>query len=67
MEKLEHRAVRKKRATGYLIWRMSPGMINYSTETSSEREASTNGFLHSKRLLRARDGTFSASTKLLGS
>ena len=53
--------------TRSLIWLMSLGGINYSTETSMGREALANAFLHSKRLLRARDGIFSASTKLLGS
>ena len=52
---------------GSLIWLMSPGGINYSIETSLRREASKNGFLHSKRLLKAKDGTFFTSTKRLGS
>ena len=57
----------KKRATGLLIWRMLPRRINCSTETSSGREALENGFLHFKRLSRARDVTFSASIRLMGS
>ena len=53
--------------TGSLIWLMSPGGINYRTETSSGREASASGILHSKRLSRARDVTCSTSTRLLDS
>ena len=34
MKKKEHRAVEEKLVTGYLIWIILLGEINYSTETS---------------------------------
>ena len=67
MKKKEQRVVEKRLVTGSLIWLILPGEINYSTETSYGREASTSGFLHSKSWLRAKDGPSSMSTKLLDS
>ena len=66
MKRQEQRAVKKKLVTRSLIWLMSPGRINCSTETSLGRGASISGFLHSQRLQRAKDGTSSVSTSLWG-
>ena len=44
----KRRAVNKNLVTGSLIWLILLVRTNYSTETSLGREASTNGFLHSK-------------------
>ena len=47
-EMKKQRAVNKKLVTGSLTWLILLGETSYNTETSSGREASTNGFLHSK-------------------
>ena len=54
----------KNQVTGSQRWLMRHEGINYSPRTSMGREASTNGSLHSKSWLKARDGNFSANTKL---
>ena len=44
----KQRVVNKKLVNGSLTWRIWLGETSYNTETSSAREASINGFLHSK-------------------
>ena len=47
-EMKKQRAANKNLVTGSLTWRILLRETSYNTKTSSAREASTNGFLHSK-------------------
>ena len=47
-EMKKQRTAKKKMVIGSLTWRILLGETSCNTETSSRREASTNGFLHSK-------------------
>ena len=60
----KRRAANKKLVTGSSIWLILLGEINYSIEPSLGKEVSTNGFLHSKGWLKAKDGICSMNIKL---
>ena len=64
LKKLVPSKQNRKQVIGSQSRLMSLGGINYSTKTSLERQASTSGFPPSKKSLKAKGDTCSASTRL---